>query len=49
MQAREPFVGIGKPEPLPGNLSSYWSRRIDDIHRLVYRAIDTEIFVTIWS
>jgi toxin YoeB len=31
-----PFKGIGKPEPLKGNLSGYWSRRIDNEHRLVY-------------
>lgn len=30
------FEGIGKPEPLKGNLSGYWSRRIDDINRIVY-------------
>lgn len=35
---REPFTGIGKPEPLKGELSGYWSRRITDEHRLVYRA-----------
>jgi toxin YoeB len=34
---RNPFEGIGKPEPLKGNLSGYWSRRITDEHRLVYR------------
>ncbi|HJA53411.1 MAG TPA: Txe/YoeB family addiction module toxin [Candidatus Massiliomicrobiota merdigallinarum] len=33
--------GLGKPEPLKGNLSGYWSRRIDDVNRLVYK-IDTE-------
>jgi len=33
---RSPYVGIGKPEPLKGNLSGYWSRRIDLEHRLVY-------------
>jgi toxin YoeB len=33
---REPFDGIGKPEPLRENLAGYWSRRIDDTHRLVY-------------
>jgi len=33
---RSPFVGIGKPEPLKGNFSGYWSRRIDQEHRLVY-------------
>jgi toxin YoeB len=31
-----PFKGIGKPEPLKGNLSGYWSRRIDKEHRFVY-------------
>lgn len=31
------FDGIGKPEPLKGDLSGFWSRRIDDTHRLVYR------------
>ncbi|UQX10029.1 Txe/YoeB family addiction module toxin [Candidatus Mycobacterium methanotrophicum] len=40
---REPFTGIGKPEPLRGELSGYWSRRVDDEHRLVYRANDEEI------
>ena len=43
--AREPLEGIGKPEPLRGNLSGYWSRRIDDTHRLVYRATDTELVI----
>jgi toxin YoeB len=32
-----PFRGTGKPEPLGGNLSGWWSRRIDQKHRLVYR------------
>ena len=40
---RDPFTGIGKPEPLKGELSGYWSRRIDDEHRLVYRADDNEV------
>jgi toxin YoeB len=35
---RDPFAGIGKPEPLKGDLYGYWPRRIDDEHRLVYRA-----------
>jgi toxin YoeB len=40
----DPFGGIGKPEPLKGELlSGCWSRRIDDEHRLVYRADDTEV------
>ena len=34
---RQPFSGIGKPEPLKANLSGFWSRRIDDTNRLVYR------------
>ncbi|MFU8833001.1 MAG: Txe/YoeB family addiction module toxin, partial [Wenzhouxiangella sp.] len=38
---RSPFEGIGKPEPLRENLSGFWSRRIDDTHRLVY-AVDAE-------
>jgi len=33
---RSPFDGIGKPEPLKDNLSGFWSRRIDEEHRLVY-------------
>ena len=35
---RHPFKGIGKPEPLGGNLSGWWSRRISHEHRLVYCA-----------
>jgi toxin YoeB len=35
--SRSPFKGIGKPEPLGGNLSGWWSRRITQEHRLVYR------------
>lgn len=34
---RDPFRGTGKPEPLGGNLSGWWSRRINREHRLVYR------------
>ncbi|KQN02176.1 MULTISPECIES: Txe/YoeB family addiction module toxin [Sphingomonas] len=34
---RHPFKGTGKPEPLGGNLSGWWSRRINHEHRLVYR------------
>ena len=36
---RDPFVGIGKPEPLRGNLAGLWSRRITLEHRLIYRCI----------
>ncbi len=43
--ARDPFVGIGKPEPLRGDLSGYRSRRIDDVNRLVYRATDTDLVI----
>jgi toxin YoeB len=43
---RHPFEGIGKPEPLRENLSGYWSRRIDDTHRLVY-AVDGAALVVI--
>jgi toxin YoeB len=34
---RDPFDGIGKPEPLKHALSGYWSRRINDEHRIVYK------------
>ena len=34
---RDPFRGTGKPEPLSGNLTGWWSRRINQEHRLVYR------------
>ena len=42
---RDPFAGIGKPEPLSRDLSGYWSRRIDEEHRLVYRARGDELIV----
>ncbi len=44
---RQPFVGIGKPEPLRENLSGFWSRRIDETNRLVYAVDDS--FITIIS
>ena len=37
--------GIGKPEPLQHELSGYWSRRIDDKNRLVYKVSDTQITI----
>ena len=40
---RNVYSGIGKPEPLKGNLQGYWSRRIDDVNRLVYRIVDNRI------
>jgi toxin YoeB len=43
--SRSPFEGIGKPEPLKGDLSGYWSRRINDEHRLVYTAKPDELIV----
>ncbi|KZN13612.1 Txe/YoeB family addiction module toxin [Marinomonas sp. TW1] len=42
---RSPFDGMGKPEPLKENLSGFWSRRIDDVNRLVYAVDDTAITV----
>ena len=44
---RDPFKGIGKPEPLKENLTGFWSRRIDDTNRLVY-AVD-ENYITVIS
>ena len=41
--ARNPYEGIGKPEPLRFNYSGFWSRRIDEEHRLIYRVIEDEI------
>jgi toxin YoeB len=42
---RTPFKGMGKPEPLKHALSGYWSRRITDEHRLVYKIIDGDLGV----
>ena len=42
---RNPFLGLGKPEPLKHELSGYWSRRINDEHRLVYKVTDTMIII----
>ena len=42
---RDPFAGIGKPEPLKHILSGAWSRRIDDVNRLVYLVTDDQIIV----
>ena len=42
---RDPFGGIGKPEPLKGDLSGCWSKRIDDEHRLVYRATEDALII----
>ncbi len=43
--ARNPFDGIGKPEPLKVDLKGYWSRRINDEHRLVYKVTDAQIII----
>ena len=42
---RSPFEGIGKPEPLKGDLSGWWSRRIDDDNRIVYRVKDNALVI----
>lgn len=43
--ARDPFDGIGKPEALKGNLSGFYSRRINSEHRLVYAIDETTIYI----
>lgn len=42
---RSPFDGIGKPEPLKHALSAYWSRRINDEHRFVYKVSGDSILI----
>ena len=42
---REPFTGIGKPEPLKHALSGYWSRRINDEHRIVYKVENDALLI----
>ena len=42
---REPFKGIGEPEPLKYNWSGYWSRRITIEHRLVYKVQDNNLMI----
>lgn len=42
---REPFEGIGKPEPLNGDLSGLWSRRINHEHRFVYYADENGLYI----
>ena len=41
----DPFRGLGKPEPLKGNWSGYWSRRIDQEHRLIYKVSESQILI----
>jgi len=43
--SKNPFDGIGKPEPLRGDLKGYWSIRINDEHRIVYTIIEDKIIV----
>jgi toxin YoeB len=42
---RHPFSGIGKPEQLKGNKQGFWSRRIDDEHRIVYRVSGDNLII----
>jgi toxin YoeB len=42
---RNPFEGIGKPEPLKHSLTGYWSRRINDEHRIVYKVTNDSLFI----
>ena len=42
---RNPFEGIGEPEPLKESLSSWWSRRIDSTNRIVYKEMDGNIVI----
>ena len=42
---RDPFDGIGKPEPLKNNLKGYWSKRISDEHRLVYKIQENQLII----
>lgn len=43
--SRTPFTGTGKPEPLRGPLTGWWSRRLTQEHRLVYRASEDSLFI----
>lgn len=42
---REPLAGVGKPEPLKHNLAGYWSRRINEEHRMVYKITDDALHI----
>lgn len=42
---RNPFDGVGKPEPLKENKSGWWSRRIDDTNRIVYKIDDSKVVI----
>lgn len=43
--SREPFKGLGKPEPLKYKYQGFWSRRINDEHRLIYKYTEDEIHI----
>jgi len=43
--SQTPFKGLWKPEPLKNDLSGYWSRRVDDKHRLIYKVDGDNIYV----
>ena len=43
--SRDPFKGLGKPEPLKGNYKGFWSRRITHEHRLIYKVEADTIFI----
>lgn len=43
--AKHPFEGKGKPEPLKGNLKGYWSRRINNEHRLIYKPEGDTVYI----
>jgi toxin YoeB len=45
MTLREPFDGIGKPEPLKFDKKGYWSRRINSEHRLLYKVTESQIII----
>jgi toxin YoeB len=42
---RNPFTGTGKPEPLKGELAGWWSKRIDQEHRLIYRVEGNSLII----
>ena len=42
---RTPYEGLGKPEPLKGNLTGWWSRRIDEANRIVYKVKDDALVI----
>ena len=42
---RDPFAGIGKPEPLKHSMAGYWSRRINEADRMVYKATDDALLI----